>query len=71
VKPRFRRHRCPADVEITIRINGQDIVGPVSGENLAYIAKYGERGDLLESFFPAGRIESLNCFVRYLPPRRR
>jgi len=71
VKLRFRRHRCPADAEITFCINGQEIIGPVSGENLAYIARFGGRGDLLESFFPAGRIESLHFWVTYLPPRRR
>jgi hypothetical protein len=71
VRLRFRRHRCPADVEITFCINGQAIIGPVSGEALAYITKFGGTSDLLESYFPAGRIDSLHCYVTYLPPKRR
>jgi len=68
-----RRHQCPPDAEITLCIDGQEIIGPVSGESLAYIARYAgdSRGDLLESFFPAGRIESLHFWVTYLPRKRR
>ena len=72
---RFSRHKCPPDVQITITINGQDVVGPLTGQAMAYIARYGgfHNGyvDLLESYHPAGRIDHVGFHVKYLPARRR
>ena len=68
----FKRHVCPADVEITVSIGDNELIGPVSGESLAYIVKYGGypyNADLLnEDFTGTGHV---SFRVRYLPPRRR
>lgn len=70
----FKRHRCPPDVEITITVNGTDILGPVSGESLAYITKYGgyDGRDLFE-FDPLLYHEAipLRMKVKYIPAKKR
>lgn len=68
---RWRRHKCPADVELAVVINGETVIGPINGESLAYIAKYSGGVDyavnLMENVIPGGRIDTLEVQVRYLP----
>jgi hypothetical protein len=73
VKRRWRRHECPPSVEITITINGVTIVGPMSGEMLAYVARYhGGLGyvDMMEDIL-TDKIESVHFYVKYIPPVKR
>lgn len=56
-----------SDVIITIRLDGRDIVGPITGQNLAIIAKYGGYGkteDILQHavYADGHRVE---CFIQY------
>lgn len=65
------RHRCPPDVELTICVNGAVILGPMTGEQMAYIAKYGgferDQLDLMEGYLvDQTRIDELKFLVRYV-----
>jgi hypothetical protein len=48
------------DVLINLTINGQDIVGPIDGQSLAIIAKYGSYRpdeDILKLTYPYDRLQ--------------
>lgn len=70
---RLRRRivKMPPDVEITFRINGQNVIGPITGENLAYIAKFGGYGDgenlLAPDVLQLGASPCLEFYIRYVP----
>lgn len=67
-----RKHRCPPDVQIQIKINGELVIGPIMGEELAYIAKYGhgtlEPVDILETM--PGRIDRVEFLIQYFPGKK-
>lgn len=54
---RFRRHRCAPTVKLAVLVNGHLIAGPLTTEDLAYIARYsgiGGKIDLLGEIMPSG-----------------
>lgn len=73
----FRRHRCPPDIVLTIKIGGVIIMGPITGENLAYCVRYGYAGDgELDLLDPDGQISlppachpRVQVLARYSPRR--
>jgi len=71
----FKRHKCPPDVLMTLRINGANVIGPLRGEDLAYMVKYGgyEKGhDLLELTQELNhKIGKVEFLVEYIPMRKR
>ena len=71
----FKKHKCPADVQISIFINHDLIVGPITGEELAYVARFGgwdaDQLDLMETVLTGGQIKDIQVLVKYLPPARR
>ena len=55
------------DVIITVKINGCEVVGPIAGQDLAIIAKYGAYGpnqDILQSAGYANG-ERVTVFIEY------
>lgn len=67
----WRRHRCPSSVVLEVRINGQTIVGPMDGEHLGLIAKYGggsatEPFDLMD-YSLLGDIRRVEVLATYKP----
>jgi hypothetical protein len=67
----WRRHRCPPDVEITITVDGRPVIGPMTGEQMAYVAMYGgfdrDSPDLLEidrdATWTYGRLQLLARYI--------
>ena len=68
----WARHRCPPDVEITVTMDGQVIVGPMTGEHMAFVCLYtaGNRDqlDLLgeidrDATWTFGRVQLLARYV--------
>lgn len=63
----YSRARIDYDVIITLKLNGREVIGPIKGQDLAVIAKYGgynPRQDLLEHSlsYDGNRIE---FFIEY------
>lgn len=71
----WKRHTCPRDIELTLKIAGRIIVGPVTGENLALMALYGNaEDDVLDIMAPEGVAvlsHLVSCEIRPLPRRKR
>ena len=71
---KIKRHTCPPDVQLQVKINGELVIGPIMGEELAYIAKFGhgslEPVDILEAM-PGGRIDHIQMLVQYFPRKKR
>jgi hypothetical protein len=74
-----KRHKCPPSIELTLRIDGYDIIGPITAEHLAYIVKFGHSDhdavDLLDAEWatytvPPGVMHT-ELIVRYLPEQER
>ena len=70
MKRLWRRHRCPPCVSLEIMVNGQVVVGPVTGEDLAYIVRYSSAGadelDLLDPELAGmtGQIDSIKVIAK-------
>lgn len=59
------------DVEINLQLNGQDIIGPITGESLAIIAKFGAYGpddDILNFMSPP--FSGLKMYIRYVERKK-
>ena len=71
---KIKRHKCPPDVQLQVKINGQLVVGPIMGEELAYIAKYSggydEPLDLMQTCF-YGHTDKMEVLVQYFPRKKR
>ena len=56
------------DVIITVKVNGYEVVGPITGQNLAIIAKYGDYNgnqDILQSAGIDAYGNRIEMFIEY------
>jgi hypothetical protein len=69
----WQRHRCPPDVELTVTINGRIVLGPMTGQHMAYICLYTggagrEARDVLEldpdATWTYGSVQLLARYIR-------
>lgn len=70
---RRKRHRCPPDVTLRLFLNGELVLGPVTGEELAYMIRFSGESevDLLQTIYWDGESPRVAVLGQYLPPKRR
>jgi hypothetical protein len=61
---------CRPGVEIRVVIDDQEIIGPITSENLAYIAKFS--GGTFDAFddMLLGQIKNIHLYITYLPGKK-